>query len=166
MRKSLVFSFFGLALLLASGCATLEPAQAKKFKDISAYKYAIIGQTQTLTSGSGAVYMGYGTGGGFGSSSSKSINPSDVISGILMKKGLVLVNTPNDKPTLLVQYGQGDKRTVLGGFGGYTLSVSIQMLDSKTHDLVFTCSAEGKSIMKDDETANIRQAIERCLKEF
>lgn len=161
MRKSLIF---GLGLLLfASGCAILEPIQAKKFKDTSIYKYAVIGQTQTLTSASGSVYMGYGTGGGFGYSSSKSINPSDVISGILMKKGFVLINTPNDKPTLLVQYGQGDKRSVLGGLGGYTLSVNIQMLDSQTHDLVFTCSAEGQG---DTEADDVRQAIERCLKEF
>ncbi|WP_110581723.1 DUF4136 domain-containing protein [Helicobacter cinaedi] len=153
----------GLLVFIINGCAILKPTQVNKLQDTSMYRYAIVGQTQTLTSGSGAVYMGYGTGGGFGASSSKSINPADVISGILMKKGFVILSSPNDKPTLLVQYGQGDKRNVLGGLGGYTLSVTIQMLDSKTHDLVFTCSAEGQG---DTEADDVRQAIERCLKDF
>lgn len=150
----------GLLVFIMNGCAILKPTQVNKLQDTSMYRYAIVGQTQTLTSGSGAVYMGYGTGGGFGASSSKSINPADVISGILMKKGFVILSSPNHKPTLLVRYGQGDKRNV---GSGYILGVAIQMLDSKTHDLVFTCSAEG---LGETEADDVRQAIERCLKDF
>lgn len=142
-----------LLVFVINGCGSvvLEPVQASKLQDTSIYKYVIVGQTQILTSGQRTVYS---------DSISKSINPADVISGILMKKGFVILSSPNDKPTLLVRYGQGDKRNV---GSGYTLGVAIQMLDSKTHDLVFTCSAEG---FGETEADDVRQAIERCLKDF
>lgn len=142
-----------LLVFVINGCGSvvLEPVQASKLQDTSIYKYVIVGQTQILTSGQRTVYS---------DSISKSINPADVISGILMKKGFVILSSPNHKPTLLVRYGQGDKRNV---GSGYTLGVAIQMLDSKTHDLVFTCSAEG---LGETEADDVRQAIERCLKDF
>lgn len=95
---------------------------------------------------------------------SKSINPSDVISGILMKKGFVIVESiTNPTQTLIVKYGQGDKREVLGGLGGYTLEVSIQILKAKTQEPLFLCTAEGQG---DTEADDIREAITRCLQEL
>lgn len=165
-KYSLWIMAFSL-LLIINGCAILKPVESKKFGDISQYKYAIVGQTQTLNSGAGSGYVGYGTSGGFSSSVSKSINPSDVIAGILMKRGFVIVDSINDDKkkaqTLLVRYGQGDKRNVLGGLGGYTLGVSIQILDFTTNDPLFTCKAEGQG---ETESDDIREAITRCLQDL
>lgn len=81
---------FCLGIFFIAGCAILKPVEVKRFGDTSSYKYAFVGQTQTLNSGTGSGYAGYGTSGGLFLSQSKSINPSDLISGILMKKDLSL----------------------------------------------------------------------------
>lgn len=78
MKKFLLCVVFGF---LFCGCfAILEPAQTKHFKDIKAYDYAYLNATQTLNSGVGAGAYGY-YGGSY--SVSKSINPADMIAGIL-----------------------------------------------------------------------------------
>lgn len=160
MRPFLLF----VGILFVAGCAVLKPVEVKKFGDISNYKYAFVGQTQTLSSGTGSGYAGYGTGGGYSYTLSKSVNPTDVISGILMKKGFVIIDTISEPSrTLIVKYGQGDKRNVLGGLGGYTLEVSIQILNAKTQEPVFICNAEGQG---DTEADDIREAITRCLQDL
>ncbi|RAX57263.1 hypothetical protein CCZ01_06715 [Helicobacter monodelphidis] len=80
-----------------------------------------------------------------------------------MKKGYLIVDSAEKDGTFLVKYGQGDKRNVLGGIGGYTLSVSIQILDAKTYEPLFMCSAEGQGSTEADD---VREAISRCLKTF
>ncbi|MWV62504.1 DUF4136 domain-containing protein [Helicobacter saguini] len=143
------------------GCAVLKEPEVKRFKDMSNYKYAIVGQTQHVSSS-----IGYGSVGnlsGYSGSVSKSVNPSEVITGILMKKGYIIVDKAENDSTFMVTYGQGDKRNVLGGLGGYTLGVTIQMLDAKSKEALFVCSAEGKGSTEADD---IRIAIERCLKDF
>ncbi|CUU38903.1 MULTISPECIES: hypothetical protein [Helicobacter] len=153
-----------LSMLFISGCAVLKPVEVKRFGNTSAYQFVFISQTQTLNSSAGGGYIGYGTSGGFSYMTSKSINPSDVISGILMKKGFVIVESiTNPTQTLIVKYGQGDKREVLGGLGGYTLEVSIQILKAKTQEPLFLCTAEGQG---DTEADDIREAITRCLQEL
>lgn len=60
----------------------------------------MIGQTSTLNSGvgSGAGVVGFGLPGGasISGSVSKSINPSDVVAGILMKKGFIVLDSVSD----------------------------------------------------------------------
>lgn len=151
--------------------------ESKKFGDISAYKYAVIGQTSTLSSGagSGAGVVGFGLPGGasISGSVSKSINPSDVIAGIFMKKGFIVLDSVSDDgakkaKTLLVRYGQGDSRSVLAT--DIVLDVTIQILDASSHDLLFTCSAEGAfgefRAVKVTEADALREAITRCLKDL
>ena len=153
-RLGLVFlaSLFGFFC----ACAILEPAQQKHFKDIKAYHYAYLNATQTLNSSVGIGAYGY-----YGSVG-KSVNPADMIAGILIKKGFIIVNdtTSHTAQTLVVNYGQSGKRDVVGGLGGYTLEVSIQMLDAQTKEPVYICTAEGQG---DTEADDIREAISRCL---
>ncbi len=136
MFKKLCFTI--LTGLLINGCAILKPVESKKFGDR-----------------------------GFMASVAKSVNPSDVIAGILMKKGFVVLDSMNDnakkEQTLLLQYGQGDRRNVLGGLGGYTLEVSIQILDFTTKEPKFICTAEGQG---ETEADDIRKAITRCLSDL
>ena len=98
-----------------------------------------------------------------GSSPSKEINPSSIIEGILLKKGLISTNTisPEAKDkTLIVKYGESGRRDVAGGLGGYTLEVTLVILAAKTDEVVYSCVAEGQGSTEVDD---IREAIHRCL---
>jgi hypothetical protein len=151
-----------LAILLLSiftlGCAPLKQVTIVKNDKIENYKYIFITPTKSLTSSSGGVYGGnYGV---YGSVTSKSVNPSDVISGILLKEGFALI--PELKPeltdeTIIVNYGESGRRN--RGLG-YTIEVTIQFLSAKTNTTVCSCTAEGQG---ETEADDIRQAITRCL---
>lgn len=156
MKKLFVAVLFGLFCV---GCSigVLEPIQSNKYRDVEDYKYAYISQTATVDSGVG--HSGYGTYGVYGYSVKKSINPRDVIAGIFMKKGLIVVEQlTNEVNALIINYGQSGKRNT--GFGGYALEVSIQVLDSQTKEPIYTCTAEGQGSTEADD---IRVAITRCL---
>lgn len=157
MKKCILSTWLGLMLC---ACAILEPAQQRHFKDINAYAYAYMNATQTLHSGVGVGGYGYYGGGSY--SVSKSVNPADMIAGFLMKKGFIIVNDIVSHPeqTLIVNYGQSGKRDIIGGLGGYTLEVSIQILDAQTKEPVYICTAEGQGSTEADD---IREAISRCL---
>lgn len=96
----------------------------------------------------------------YGSSTSKSVNPTDIISGILIKEGYIrlpeLKNELTDK-TLIINYGESGRRD--RAFD-YTIEVTIQFVSSKSNELISSCSAEGQG---ETEADNIRQAITRCL---
>ena len=96
-------------------------------------------------------------------SSGKSVNPSDVITGILTKEGFIAL--PELKPeltdqTLIVNYGESGKRVIAWGLGGYTIEVTIQFISAKSHTLICSCTAEGQGSTEADD---IREAITRCL---
>ncbi len=145
--------------IIAVGCAPLKQVTVVKNDKIENYKYIYISPTKSLTSSSGGVYGGnYGM---YGSSTSKSVNPSDVIAGILLKEGFSQL--PELKPkladeTLIVNYGESGRRN--RGLG-YTIEVTIQFLSAKTNTTVCSCTAEGQG---ETEADDIRQAITRCLK--
>ena len=151
-----------LSAILLCGCAALEPSQQRHFKNLSAYDYVFINTTNTLHSGVGVNYGG----GDFSvnKSVSKSINPADIIAGILMKKGFIIVSSTTSHShtaqILIVNYGQSGKRELMGGLGGTALEVSIQMLDAQTKEPVYVCTAEGQG---DTEGDSIREAINRCF---
>lgn len=154
----------GVLSVFLSSCAILKSTEVKRFANLDAYKFAFIHSAHTISSGVGGGVIGYGTGGGYSYSQSSSINPADVISGILIKKGFVVVgNITNPKQTFTVKYGQGGRRNVLGGLGGYTLEVSIQILDSVSQEPLFVCTAEGQGKTEADD---IRVAITRCLQDL
>ena len=121
-------------------------------------KYAYISPTKELTSSIGGTYGGqYGI---YGSSTTKSVNPSDVIAGILIKEGYIIL--PELKPelsneTLIVNYGESGRRN--RGLG-YTIEVTIQFSSAKTNEMICSCTAEGQG---ETEADDIRQAIRRAL---
>ena len=136
-------------------CAPLKPATSINNGSIKDYKYIFISQTKSLTSSSGVSISGqyYST--------SKSVNPRDVISGILAKEGFILIPELKDElasETLIINYGESGKRNT--GFGSYTLEVTIQFVSSESSSLISSCTAEGRG---DTEADDIRQAITRCL---
>lgn len=155
--KPIKFSVIALSIFVV-GCTPLKQVTVVKNDKIENYKNVYITPTKSLTSSSGSIYGGnYGT---YGSTTSKSVNPSDVISGILLKSGFSQL--PELKPeltdeTLIINYGESGRRN--RGFG-YTIEVTIQFLSAKTNTTVCSCTAEGQG---ETEADDIRQAITRCL---
>ncbi len=151
-------------MITFSGCASLMPVQVEKNIDYLKYKYALINTAGSVVSASGYVNSynyGYGYGISSGVVSTTNINPSDFIAGYLMKKNIIIVNQiKNPAQTLVIQYGQSGTRQIAGGLLGYTMEVTIQLIDASTHKLVSKCTAEG---MGSSEVEDIRQAVTRCL---
>ena len=107
-----------------------------------------------LTSGAGEVFNGYGA------TTTKSINPSDIIAGELIKRNFIIV--PKLEPqladkTLIVSYGETDRR--YRGLG-YTIEVTLQFVSAKSHEMVCSCTAEGQG---ETEADDIRMAIQRAI---
>lgn len=133
----------------------LNHLQLLKNDSIGKYKYIFISPTKSLTSSAGATY------GNQYYSTSKSVNPCDVITGMLAKEGFILLpKLKNElaKETLIVNYGESDRRNT--GLGGYTIEVTIQFVLSESSSLISSCTAEGQGSTEADD---IRQAITRCL---
>ena len=144
--------------MIIVGCASMKAPIINQIESFDGYKYVYITPTSELTSGSSGVYGGkYGV---YGGGSTKTINPGDVISGILLKQGYIRL--PELKPelleqTLIVNYGESGRRNV--NFG-YSIEVTIQFLSAKTNMPVCICTAEGQGSTEADD---IRIAINRAM---
>lgn len=148
------FLGFLISSILVFSCGPLKPATIVKNSSVENYKYIYITPTNSLSSSSGATY------GGQYYSSSKSVNPADVITGILTKEGFIRLpelKSELTNQTLIVNYGESGRRN--RGFG-YTIEVTIQLVSAKSNELIGSCSAEGQG---ETEADDIRQAITRCL---
>lgn len=156
--KILLFTF------LVINCAVLNDPVIKKSKSIATFKYAVLPTTSSKVSKTSALY-GAQTG-VYGSTTTREVNPSLLIEGFLLKKGFIILNEiPADlkAETLNVRYGESGKRVVAGGFGGYTLEVTIVFTSAETNEPIYVCTAEGQGSTEADD---IRVAIERCLSGF
>lgn len=148
--------FLGILIssILVFSCAPLKPATVIKNGSAENYKFIYISPTNSLSSSSGATY------GGQYYSSSKSVNPADVITGILTKEGFIRLpelKSELTSETLIVNYGESGRRN--RGLG-YTIEVTMQLVSAKSNELISSCSAEGQG---ETEADDIRQAITRCL---
>jgi hypothetical protein len=149
-----------LVSILINSCATsLQDPIIKRNYQIDEYKYVFIPTTNNVTSSAGAVYGDqYGVYGGY---ATKSVNPRDVVSGILLKEGFTIlpeINPELENQTLVVIYGESGRRNV--GFGGYTIEVTITFTSAASHKTICSCTAEG---IGQTEADDIRIAINRCL---
>ena len=153
MKKTVFIAFMVFCIVLAS-CTTLQPASVIKNDNISDYQYLIVNGTSSLTSGTGQTINGVYY------SVSKSVNPSDIISGYMAKKGFVILQEADENlsdKTLIINYGESGRRDV---FWGYTTEVTIQFISLKTKRLAFSATAEG---MGETEADDIKEAITRAL---
>lgn len=147
-----------LSVVFLVGCGSLKAPIIQQYEPINSYSYFYITPTAELTSSSGGVYGSqYGI---YGASATKTINPGDVISGTLIKQGMVRLPSLDqdllDK-TLIVNYGESGRRNLNLG---YTIEVTIQFLSAKTRSVVCVCTAEGQGSTESDD---IRIAINRAL---
>lgn len=158
MKQLLALTSVLLSAILLWGCGTLKSPIIQQNEPVSSYRYFYVTPTSELTSSSGGVYGGrYGT---YGSTTTKSLNPSDVISGVLLKQGMIRL--PELDPelldkTLVVNYGESGRRNLNLG---YSIEVTIQFLQARTHSVVCICTAEGQGSTEADD---IRIAINRAL---
>lgn len=157
LMKNYIVAIIGVVLF--GSCVSMRAPIVKEIEPISNYKYVYITPTSGLVSGSSGVYGNqYGV---YGAGKTRSINPSDVISGILIKQGYVRLPELNPQlldETLIVNYGESGKRHVNLGT---SLEVTIQFLSAKTNSIVCVCTAEGQGSTEADD---IRKAINRALK--
>jgi hypothetical protein len=139
----------------------MNPATVIKKGDVDNYTYAYLPTVENIKSSSSGLYGNdYGV---YGSSVTKEANPGSMIEGLLLKRGIISVSSvDNEKAgkTLIVRYGESGRRDILGGLGGYTLEVTIMMIDASTDEIVYSCVAEGQG---STETDDIREAVHRCL---
>lgn len=142
---------------ILTGCSVLNVPTADVKGNVYKYNYVYVIPTSGVTSSSGVYGNQYGVYGG----STKTVNPSEVISGYLMKKGYTILPSvdPNlAENTMIVSYGYTGRRQL--SLFSYASCVMIQFRDAKTHELVATCEGEGCG---EDETADILQAIYSAL---
>ena len=157
MKRIQLLSIAILTLLLFNSCGSLKAPAIHQFSSIDGYRYVFITPTAELTSSTGVAYA---VGNGLYGNTSKTINPSDVISGIFLKNGFVRL--PELKPdlldqTIVVNYGESGRRNK--GLG-YTIEVTIQILSAKTSEPICICTAEGQG---ETEADDVRIAINRAL---
>ncbi len=155
MKKLFIFLATAL-MLIGCGTTTNTVPTAKISGDLSRYQYVFVVPTSGVTSGGGVYSTGYGVYGG----ETHTVNPSELITGYLMKLGYSAL--PSIVPdlaehTIVVTYGNTGTSSVLVAKSG----VIIQVRDAKTHQLIATSEAEGTSL--EDETYAVKRAIYRAL---
>ena len=158
MRRILAFLLCGLTTIVITGCGVPKYATISNQPDLSKYKYVYITPTGGKNSVTGGTYSNeFGV---YGSTSSKSTSPSDLIAGRFMKQGFVRlpeISEVQKQQTLVVNYGESGRK--VRGFG-YSIEVTIQLLDAATYELVCSATAEG---MGETEADDVRKAIVKCL---
>lgn len=152
------FFYLVLVAVIMVACASMKAPIINQIESLDNYKYIYITPTSELISGSSGIYGGkYGV---YGGGSTKTINPSDVISGIMLKQGYIRLPELNPElldKTLIVNYGESGRRNVNLG---YSIEVTIQFLSARTNMPVCICTAEGQGSTEADD---IRIAINRAL---
>lgn len=140
-----------------TSCGSLRPATVTRHSSLEGYKYAYINSTSTKIGSAGYFYNG------MGASETKSTNPSEIISGFLMKKGFIIVpelKPENESHTIVVNYAETGRRNLNLG---YAIEITIQILSATDNSLLCTGTAEGQGSTEADD---IRIAINRCLAEI
>lgn len=159
--KTRLFILIVLLSFVLVSCESLMPVSVHRNSSVGGYKYFYITPTETKTGSSGGMYsVGSGL---YGVTTSKSTNPADVISGYLIKRGLVRLPEIKDDladKTMVINYGETGRRSV--GFG-YAIEITLQIISAKTNEVICVLTGEGKG---ETEADDIRIAINRCLQEM
>ena len=153
MRKIVNFTIVVATVLTLLSCGSVKylPVSVSQRQSFSNYKYAYVD-----------TYNSHGT---------YSIHGCDVVAGLLMKKGYVILSynqylnmsASTAYNTMKVTYGEGGTRSV-GFTGGYTREVTLQFVSAATNDLICVCTAEGMgSTERDDAEVAVTRCIQRLF---
>lgn len=157
--RNYVYVIIVMFFITLNSCSTVLKAPIVNMNtSLVGYKYVYVNPTKEKI-----ISKSVTSGGQYYSESSvttESFNPADVISGILMKQGYVIlpqIDSDLADETFIVNYGESGKRNV--GLG-YTLEVTIQIISAKNNELICSSIAEG---MGENERDDLRIAITRAL---
>lgn len=151
-----------MALIICTAfesCLTLRPITITGNRSLQGYRYAYVVPHATKVS----TKKNYDSDDKGNSAGIKSVSPSDIITGFLIKQGFVIlpeVDSRNAAQTIVVNYGESGRRTAL--FDSAT-EITIQLLSASDNKLLCTGTAEGDGSSEADD---IRIAINRCLSEI
>ena len=154
MKRLFSILAVSLVFIMTQGCSVSRHSTYQKMSSLDKYQYFFIPLSGTVTGGSGTV-IGI-NGGVYGSSSKSSVNPSDIISGYLMKRGMVRLPEMKDSladKTLIINYGESGRHSE---FMGFSTEITLQFLDGLTNEIVATSTAAG---MGSAVTDDIRKAV-------
>ena len=159
LKKSILFI---LTSLLFASCVELQPVCVTRYNTLDQYTYFYITPTGTKTSSSGGVFSnGFGV---YGLSQTKSTNPADIISGFMIKKGLIQLPELNNElaeKTMIINYGETGRCNM--DFSADIIEITLQILSAKTNEIICVVTGEGHG---ETEADGIRVAIYRCLEEL
>lgn len=159
--KGLKLSLIAVGLFIIGGCSGLRPVVYTGSASLNGYKYAYVTPTSGIVSGSGEVYGNQS--GVYGSATSRSINPADIISGIMMKNGYILVSEISDEikdRTLIVNYAETGRRDVYLIWDA--VEITVQVVSADTYELLCTCTAERLG----DDADDVRNVIARAMEKM
>ena len=143
-----------------TGCAiALRPVSVQHTESLFNYKYFYIQPTGTVNSSSSS---GFVVGNMVFSGDSKSVNPSDIIAGQLIKVGFIRIPELRDDikdMTFIENYGETGSRPVALGS---TTEITIQFISASTLEPICTCTGEGIGDTKADD---VEKAVYRCLQQ-
>lgn len=157
MKKLLLF-FAALAL---TACGALKPTTCSVQPTFYKYRYVYIMPTGSVT-GSTGVYTSYVDNRVHGGVT-RTANPSDMMSGYLMQKGLAILpqlDEAKKAETLVLSYGETDHRDVGLLWLSTSTGIIIQFRDALTNDLIASAEAEDYGSTEAD---NVRYAIRKAL---
>ena len=154
--KGLKLALVLLTGLIMTSCGiTLMAPTVNISVPLTGYKYFYVTPTEEKTSTSGYVYNG------IGGSSTHSVNPADIITGCLVKKGYTRVpvlKEENLDRTFVVNYGETGRRQA--SWFAYTIEVTLQFIAADTHEILCVSTAEGCG---ETESDDIRLAINSAI---
>ena len=157
MKKIVLF----LAAIVLTACGALKPTTCSVQPTFYKYRYVYIMPTGSVT-GSTGVYTSYVDNRVHGGVT-RTTNPSDMMSGYLMQKGLTILPQLDDAKkaeTLVLSYGETDHRDVGFLWLSTSTGIIIQFRDAQTNDLIASAEAED---FGSTEADNVRYALRKAL---
>ena len=157
MKKFLLF----FAAFAMTACGALKPTTCSVQPTFYKYRYVYIMPTGSVT-GSTGVYTSYADNRVHGGVT-RTTNPSDMMSGYLMQKGLTILpqlDEAKKAETLVLSYGETDHRDVGFLWLSTSTGIIIQFRDAQTNDLIASAEAEDYGSTEAD---NVRYALRKAL---
>lgn len=157
MKKLLLF----IATLALTACGALKPTTCSVQPTFYKYRYVYIMPTGSVT-GSTGVYTSYVDNRVHGGVT-RTATPSDMMSGYLMQKGLTILpqlDEAKKAETLVLSYGETDRRDVGFLWLSTSTGIIIQFRDALTNDLIASAEAEDYGSTEAD---NVRYALRKAL---
>ena len=157
MKKIVLF----LAAIVLTACGALKPTTCSVQPTFYKYRYVYIMPTGSVT-GSTGVYTSYVDNRVHGGVT-RTTNPSDMMSGYLMQKGLTILpqlDEAKKAETLVLSYGETDHRDVGFLWLSTSTGIIIQFRDAQTNDMIASAEAEDYGSTEAD---NVRYALRKAL---